>query len=75
MSAGAALVAIAATAWLGARLVGGRAGLTAGLALSTSLGFFVYGRYVRPETLLLAMLAGGFALTLTGIVEAPPLAR
>jgi 4-amino-4-deoxy-L-arabinose transferase-like glycosyltransferase len=63
-------VAIAATAWLGARLVGGRAGLTAGLALSTSLGFFVYGRYVRPETLLLAMLAVGFALTLSGIVEA-----
>jgi len=69
VSAGAALVAIAATAWLGARLVGGRAGLTAGLALSTSLGFFVYGRYVRPETLLLAMLAGGFALALSGIVE------
>ena len=67
---GAALVAIAATAWLGARLLGGRAGLMAGLALSTSLGFFVYGRYVRPETLLLAMLAVGFALTLTALVEA-----
>ena len=56
--AAAALIAIAATAWLGARLLGGRAGLAAGLALSTSLGFFVYGRYVRPETLLLATLAG-----------------
>jgi len=70
VSAGAALVAIAATAWLGARLVGGRAGLTAGLALATSLGFFVYGRYVRPETLLLATLAVGFALTLDGLVTA-----
>jgi 4-amino-4-deoxy-L-arabinose transferase-like glycosyltransferase len=70
VSAGAALAAIAATAWLGARLLGGRAGLAAGLALSTAIGFFVYGRYVRPETLLLATLAGGFALTLSGLVEA-----
>src|SRR5262245_8215417 len=69
VSAAAALVAIAATAWLGARLFGGRVGLTAGLALSTSLGFFVYGRYVRPETLLLATLAVGFALTLSGLVQ------
>jgi 4-amino-4-deoxy-L-arabinose transferase-like glycosyltransferase len=67
--AAAALVAIAATAWLGALLLGGRAGLAAGLALSTSVGFFVYGRYVRPETLLLATLAVGFALTLSGLVE------
>ena len=69
VSAAAALVTIAATAWLGARLLGGRSGLVAGLALSTSLGFFVYGRYVRPETLLLATLAVGFALALTALVE------
>jgi 4-amino-4-deoxy-L-arabinose transferase-like glycosyltransferase len=69
VSAAAALVTIAATAWLGARLLGGRSGLVAGLALSTSLGFFVYGRYVRPETLLLATLAVGFALALSGLVE------
>lgn len=69
VSAAAALVTIAATAWLGARLLGGRGGLVAGLALSTSLGFFVYGRYVRPETLLLATLAVGFALALTALVE------
>ena len=63
----AALVAVGATAWLGARLAGARAGLVAGLALGTSLGFFVYGRYVRPETLFVAALALGFALLLVGV--------
>jgi len=65
----AALVAIGATAWLGARLLDGRAGVVAGLALGTSLGFFVYGRYVRPETLFVAALALGFALLLIGVRE------
>jgi hypothetical protein len=68
----AALLAIAATAWLGARLAGARAGLIAGLALLTSLGFFVYGRYVRPESLFVAALAVGFALALSGVIEARP---
>jgi len=63
----AALVAIGATAWLGARLADDRAGIVAGLALGTSLGFFVYGRYVRPEALFVAALATGFALLLIGI--------
>jgi 4-amino-4-deoxy-L-arabinose transferase-like glycosyltransferase len=69
VSALAALVAIGATAWLGARLLGWRGGLLAGLALLTSMGFFAYGRYVRPETLFAATLAGGFALCLIGIIE------
>ncbi len=65
----AALVAVSATAWLGARLVDGRAGVVAGLALTTSLGFFVYGRYVRPDALFIAALAVGFALVLSGLVD------
>ncbi len=69
VSAVAALVAVGATAWLGASLLGWRGGLVAGLALLTGTGFFAYGRYVRPETLFLAALAGGFALCLIGIRE------
>ncbi|MBI1963374.1 MAG: glycosyltransferase family 39 protein [Candidatus Rokubacteria bacterium] len=65
----AALLAVGATAWLGARLLGGRAGFVAGTALLTSAGFFAFGRYVRPETLFVALLAGGFALALTGLAE------
>lgn len=68
--AAAALAAVAATAWLGARLLGARAGFLAGLALLTSAGFFAFGRYVRPETLFVAALAWGFALVLTGNTEA-----
>jgi hypothetical protein len=69
VSAVAALLAVGATAWLGARLAGGRAGVVAGLALLTSLGFFVYGRYVRPDALFVAALAVGFALALSGVAE------
>ncbi|PYM80219.1 MAG: hypothetical protein DME09_19830 [Candidatus Rokuibacteriota bacterium] len=67
VSAVAAVAAVAATAWLGARLLGWRDGLAAGLVLLTSIWFFVYTRYVRPETLFLAALAWGFALALAGL--------
>jgi 4-amino-4-deoxy-L-arabinose transferase-like glycosyltransferase len=70
VSALAALVAVGATAWLGARLAGARVGFVAGLALLGSLGFFAYGRYVRPDALFVAALALGFALVLTGVVDA-----
>src|SRR5207247_662088 len=63
-----ALVAVAATAWLGSRLHGGPWGLLAGVALLTSCGFFAYGRYVRPETLFVAGLIGGFALLLPAVL-------
>src|SRR5207249_1320847 len=43
-----ALAAIAATAWLGAKLLGARGGFVAGTALLTSAGFFAFARYVRP---------------------------
>jgi len=65
----AALVAVAAVAWLGAWLMDEARGAVAGLALLTSGAFFAYGRYVRPETLFVAALAAGFALGLAGIVE------
>ena len=57
-----ALVAVAATAWLAARLMPGTSwGVLAGVALLTSCGFFAYGRYVRPESIFLAALSGGLA--------------
>src|SRR5256886_14956131 len=39
----------------------------AGLVLLPSIWFFVYPRYVRPETLFVAALAWGFALALAGL--------
>ena len=72
VSALAALVAVGFTAWLGARLGDARTGLVAGLALLASIGFFVYGRYVRPDALFVATLAVGFALALSGLVERRP---
>jgi 4-amino-4-deoxy-L-arabinose transferase-like glycosyltransferase len=67
VSALAATIAVGATAWLGAHLLGWRGGLLAGVALLTGTGFYAYGRYVRPEALFVAALAGGFALCLVGI--------
>lgn len=65
----AALAAVGATAWLGARLLGVGGGAVAAGALLTSVGFFAYGRYVRPETLFVAALAWGFALGLAGLAD------
>ncbi|MGH7354515.1 MAG: ArnT family glycosyltransferase [Candidatus Rokuibacteriota bacterium] len=69
VSAGAALIAVAAVAWLATRLLDPASGVVAGLALATSTGFFAYGRYVRVETVFLAMLSVGLALTLVGVRE------
>jgi hypothetical protein len=68
----AALAGVAAVAWLGARLLGTAGGVLAGGALLTCIGFYAYGRYVRPETLFVAALAWGFALALVGIVDQRP---
>lgn len=65
----AALLAVAATAALGAQLLGTRWGLLAGVALLGSCGFYAYGRYVRAETLFVAALAAGFAFTLLPAAE------
>lgn len=67
VSVGAGVLAVAATAWLGARLLGPAAGVLAGVALLTSPFFLVYARYVRPDALFVAALAWGFALTLVGL--------
>src|SRR5262245_66015510 len=48
VSAAAALAAVGATAWLGARLLGARAGLVAGVAPLTSIGVFASRRAVLP---------------------------
>ncbi len=72
VSALAGLAAVAGTGWLGARLLGRRAGVAAGLALLTCVWFFVYTRYVRPETLFVAALAWGFALVLAGLKAERP---
>jgi 4-amino-4-deoxy-L-arabinose transferase-like glycosyltransferase len=55
-----AALAVAGTALLGARLLGPAWGLAAGGALASSTFFFVYGRYVRPETLFVAAIQWGF---------------
>jgi len=58
-----ALLALAATIVLGARLLGAPAGLAAGLALLGSPLFFAFGSYLRPETLFVAAVQWG----LTGL--------
>src|SRR5438046_955755 len=54
VSVGAAVVALLATCRLGALLYGGTAGLVAGLALATSLGFVLEARTLRPDMILTA---------------------
>lgn len=68
----AALAAVGAVAWLGARLLGLGGGVLAAGALLSSIGFYAYGRYVRPETLFVAALAWGFALALVGLIDERP---
>ena len=57
VSVGAAVVALLATCRLGALLYGGPAGLIAGLALATSLGFVLEARTLRPDMILTATVA------------------
>lgn len=64
----AALVAIIAAAWLGARLLGGIWAVLAGVSLLTCAGFFAYARYLRPDGLFVAALAVGWALMIHGMV-------
>jgi 4-amino-4-deoxy-L-arabinose transferase-like glycosyltransferase len=56
-----ALLAVAATAALGVRLLGPAGGALAGLALLSCALFVAFARYVRPETLFVAAIAWGFA--------------
>jgi 4-amino-4-deoxy-L-arabinose transferase-like glycosyltransferase len=56
-----ALLAVAATTLLGARLLGPRGGALAGAALLSCALFVAFARYVRPESLFVAAIAWGFA--------------
>jgi 4-amino-4-deoxy-L-arabinose transferase-like glycosyltransferase len=56
-----ALLAVAGTTLLGARLLGPGPGLLAGAALLSCALFAAYARYLRPETLFVAGIAWGFA--------------
>ena len=55
-----ALLAVAATARLGVRLLGPGWGALAGLALLSCALFAAFARYVRPESLFVAAIAWGF---------------
>jgi 4-amino-4-deoxy-L-arabinose transferase-like glycosyltransferase len=61
-----ALLAVAATALLGVRLLGPGWGALAGLALLSCALFAAFARYVRPESLFVAAIAWGF----TGLLMA-----
>jgi 4-amino-4-deoxy-L-arabinose transferase-like glycosyltransferase len=61
-----ALVAVAGTTLLGARLLGPSGGLLAGAALLSCALFAAFARYVRPETLFVAAIQWGFTGLLWG---------
>ncbi|HET7875534.1 MAG TPA: glycosyltransferase family 39 protein [Methylomirabilota bacterium] len=65
-----AVLAVAGTAILGARLLGARAGFYAGAALLSAPLFTAFARYVRPETLFLAGIQWGMAGLLLAAREA-----
>ncbi len=65
------ILAVAATAVLGARLLGPAGGLIAGGALLSCTLFIAFGRYVRPETLFVAGIQWGFTGLLLGLRDGP----
>jgi len=65
-----ALLAVAGTALLGARLLGSAGGLLAGSALLSCALFAAFSRYVRPETLFVAAIQWGFTGLLIGETRA-----
>ncbi len=70
-----AVLAVAATALLGARLLGLRGGLTAAGALLSSALFLAFGRYLRPETLFVAAIQWGFTGLSLGVLDSSPTPR
>jgi hypothetical protein len=67
-----AVLAVAATALLGARLLGAAGGLVAGLALLSSVLFVAFAQYLRPETLFMAAIQWGFTGLLLAMGRAAP---
>jgi 4-amino-4-deoxy-L-arabinose transferase-like glycosyltransferase len=61
------VLAVAATALLGARLLGAGGGVIAAGALLSSTLFLAFGRYLRPETLFVAAIQWGFTGLLLGL--------
>ena len=61
-----ALLAVAGTTLLGARLLGPGGGLLAGAALLSCALFAAFARYLRPETLFVAGIQWGFTGLLLG---------
>jgi dolichyl-phosphate-mannose-protein mannosyltransferase len=68
-SVAGAAAAAAATALLGARLLGPGAGLLAAAALLSCALFAAFGRYVRPETLFVAAVQIGLTGLLLGLTD------
>jgi 4-amino-4-deoxy-L-arabinose transferase-like glycosyltransferase len=62
-----ALLAVAGTTLLGARLLGPGGGVLAGAALLSCALFAAFARYVRPETLFVAAIQWGFTGLLWGL--------
>ena len=60
-SAAAAVAVAAVTARLGVVLGGPRLGLLAGLMVASNLGFFFYGRIVKPDMLFILFITLAFA--------------
>ncbi len=69
------LLTVAATAVLGARLLGLRGGLIAAGALLSSALFLAFGRYLRPETLFVGAIQWGFTGLLLGPRDASASAK
>jgi hypothetical protein len=67
-----ALLAVAGTTLLGARLLGPGGGLLAGAALLSCALFAAFARYVRPETLFVAAIQWGFTGLLWGLRRPRP---
>jgi 4-amino-4-deoxy-L-arabinose transferase-like glycosyltransferase len=68
-SALAAVGCAAVTAWLGMLLGGPRMGLLAGLMVAANMGFFLFGRFVKPDLvfiLFLTLAYAGFTLAYLG---------
>lgn len=66
------LALILATYYLGRYVYGEKGGLLAGVALATSLGLYVYTRFLIPEVLVTLWLTIGYFLFLRSLEEERP---
>ena len=66
------LALILATYRLGRRVLGGAAGLLAGMVLASSLGLFLYTRFLIPEVLVTLWLTLGYDFFLQALEEEQP---